>query len=58
MWRPAEVADAEPLEHVGDLAPLGRAAPTAAAARAVRAISTHSATVTGKFQLTVSTCGT
>ena len=24
----------------------------------VRAISTHSATVTGKFQLTVSTCGT
>ena len=51
-----EVADAEALEHRRHLAALGRSA--TAQAPGGRAISTHSATVTGKFQLTVSTCGT
>ena len=53
-----EVADAEALEHVVDLGLLGRDCATAARRPRVRAISTHSPTVTGKFQLTVSTCGT
>ena len=33
MWRPAEVADAEALEHLGDLGPLGRGWATASAGR-------------------------
>ena len=58
MWRSAEVGDAEPLEHVGDLGALGLAWRAAPAGGPVRDMSTHSLTVTGKFQLTVSSCGT
>ena len=53
----AEVADAEPVEHIGDARAARPGWSTASAGRCGRAISTASATVTGKFQLTVSTCG-
>ena len=53
-----EVADAEPVEDVGDAPPLARSSSTASRRPVREDISTVSATVTGKFQLIVSTCGT
>ncbi len=53
-----QLGDAEALEHVA--ATSARSAALAQGTRrpAVRDISTHSKTVTGKFQFTVSSCGT
>jgi hypothetical protein len=56
MCRSGEVGDAQPLEHLGDLGFSVRVA--RAAAGRLRDMRTHSATVTGKFQLTVSSWGT
>ena len=52
-----QVADAEPVEHLVRPRPARRGSRHGRRRPSVRAISTHSPTVTGKLQLTVSTCG-
>ena len=59
-WRMCrqQAIDPEPLEHLLDVESRSVRLAQGSCLRVVLAISTHSKTVTGKFQFTVSSCGT